>query len=77
MSTLKDRLRADLTTAIKARDDIRSSTLRMVLTAVTNAEVAGTDQEHVRGHRRTLRQRRPSTLWAATVIVTVKEPAVR
>lgn len=41
MSTLKDRLRADLTTAIKARDDIRSSTLRMVLTALTNAEVAG------------------------------------
>ena len=41
MSSLKDRLRADLTTAIKARDDVRSSTLRMVLTAVTNAEVAG------------------------------------
>jgi len=41
MSALKDRLRADLTTAIKARDDVRSSTLRMVLTAVTNAEVAG------------------------------------
>ncbi|HVK27092.1 MAG TPA: GatB/YqeY domain-containing protein [Nocardioides sp.] len=39
--SLKDRLRADLTTAIKARDDVRSSTLRMVLTAVTNAEVAG------------------------------------
>jgi uncharacterized protein YqeY len=38
---LKDRLRADLTTAIKARDDVRSSTLRMVLTAITNAEVAG------------------------------------
>jgi uncharacterized protein YqeY len=41
MSALKDRLRADLTTAIKARDEVRSSTLRMVLTAVTNAEVAG------------------------------------
>ena len=41
MSALKDRLRADLTTAIKARDDVRSSTLRMVLTAITNAEVAG------------------------------------
>src|SRR3954452_20154562 len=41
MSTLKDRLRADLTTAIKARDDIRSSTIRMVLTSITNAEVAG------------------------------------
>jgi uncharacterized protein YqeY len=41
MSDLKDRLRADLTTAIKARDEVRSSTLRMVLTAITNAEVAG------------------------------------
>jgi uncharacterized protein YqeY len=41
MSALKDRLRADLTTAMKARDEVTSSTLRMVLTAVTNAEVAG------------------------------------
>lgn len=41
VSDLKDRLRADLTTAIKARDELRSSTLRMVLTAITNAEVAG------------------------------------
>jgi uncharacterized protein YqeY len=44
MSELKDRLRADLTTSIKARDEVRSSTLRMVLTAITNAEVAG--KEH-------------------------------
>ena len=41
MSALKDRLRADLTTAMKARDELRSSTLRMVLTSITNAEVAG------------------------------------
>ena len=41
MSDLKDRLRTDLTSAIKARDEVRSSTLRMVLTAITNAEVAG------------------------------------
>lgn len=41
MSELKDRLRSDLTTAIKARDEVRSGTLRMVLTAVTNAEVSG------------------------------------
>ena len=41
MAMLKDRLRADLTTAIKARDEVRSSTIRMVLTAITNAEVAG------------------------------------
>jgi uncharacterized protein YqeY len=41
MSDLKDRLRADLTSAMKSRDEVRSATLRMVLTAVTNAEVAG------------------------------------
>jgi uncharacterized protein YqeY len=41
MSELKDRLRSDLTTSIKARDELRSSTLRMVLAAITNAEVAG------------------------------------
>ena len=41
VSQLKDRLRADLTASIKARDEVRSSTLRMVLTSVTNAEVAG------------------------------------
>jgi uncharacterized protein YqeY len=41
MSQLKDRLRSDLTAAMKSRDELRSSTLRMVLTAVTNAEVAG------------------------------------
>ena len=38
---LKDQLRSDLTTAIKARDELRSSTLRMALTAVTNEEVSG------------------------------------
>ena len=41
MTSLKERLRADLTTAMKSRDEIRASTLRMVLTAITNAEVAG------------------------------------
>lgn len=41
MSELKDRLRTDLITSIKARDQLRSSTLRMVLTAITNAEVSG------------------------------------
>ena len=41
MSELKDRLRADLTASIKGREALRSSTIRMVLTALTNAEVAG------------------------------------
>jgi len=47
MSDLKDRLRSDLTAAIKARDEVRSSTLRMVLTAVTNAEVAGKESREL------------------------------
>jgi uncharacterized protein YqeY len=47
MSALKDRLRTDLTAAIKARDDVRSSTLRMVLTAVSTAEVAGKESREL------------------------------
>ncbi|GMA21019.1 GatB/YqeY domain-containing protein [Arsenicicoccus piscis] len=43
MSTLKETLHDDLTEAIRARDQVRSATLRMALTAVTNAEVAGTE----------------------------------
>jgi uncharacterized protein len=41
MAALKDQLRSDLTAAMKARDDVRTRTLRMALTAVSNAEVAG------------------------------------
>ena len=41
MSDLKDTLRTDLTAAIRSRDEVRVATLRMVLTAVTNEEVAG------------------------------------
>lgn len=41
MSALKEQLRTDLTASIKGREALRSSTLRMVLTAITNAEVAG------------------------------------
>jgi hypothetical protein len=41
MTTLKNRLRNDLTAAIKARDELRASTLRLTLSAITNEEVAG------------------------------------
>ena len=41
MTGLKDRLQADLTVAMKARDELRAATLRMVLTAVKTEEVAG------------------------------------
>ena len=42
-TSLKERLRADLTTSIKARDKVRSGTIRMVLTAISEAEVAGAE----------------------------------
>jgi uncharacterized protein len=41
MADLKQRLRGDLTAAMKARDGVRTRTLRMALTAITNEEVAG------------------------------------
>ena len=41
MAGLKDRLRNDLTAAMKARDEVRTRTLRMALTSVANEEVAG------------------------------------
>ena len=42
-STLEARLRSDLTAAIKDRNKVRSGTIRMVLTAITEAEVAGSE----------------------------------
>ena len=43
MSTLEPRLHDDLTTAIRARDEVTSATLRMALTAVKNEAVSGTE----------------------------------
>jgi len=41
-TALKDRLRSDLTAAIRGRDKVRAGTIRMVLSAISEAEVAGT-----------------------------------
>ncbi|KJY45887.1 glutamyl-tRNA amidotransferase [Streptomyces sp. NRRL S-444] len=41
MTTLKAKLQEDLTTAIRARDELHSSTLRLTLAAITKEEVAG------------------------------------
>jgi len=43
MSELADRMQADLVAAMKARDDLVRSTLRMAMTAIKNEEVAGTE----------------------------------
>ncbi|MFV1356350.1 GatB/YqeY domain-containing protein [Mycolicibacterium fortuitum] len=41
MAELKDKLRADLTAAMKSQDKLRTATLRMVLAAIQSEEVSG------------------------------------
>ena len=41
VNELKERLRADLTDAMRSRDQVRLRTLRMALTSITNEEVSG------------------------------------
>ena len=64
MAELKERLRADLTEAMRARDQVRLRTLRLALTSITNEEVAGasardlSDEEVVKVLTREARKRR-------------------
>ncbi len=64
MAELKERLRADLNAAMRARDQVRMRTLRMALTSITNEEVAGasardlSDEEVVKVLTREARKRR-------------------
>jgi uncharacterized protein YqeY len=41
VNELKERIRADLTDAMRARDQVRLRALRMALTSITNEEVSG------------------------------------
>ncbi len=41
MSALKDKLKADLTVSLKAKDEVRLRTIRMALAAINVEEVAG------------------------------------
>ena len=41
--SIKTRLQADLTASMRARDELTTSTLRMLRAAITNAEVAGAE----------------------------------
>jgi uncharacterized protein len=64
MPELKNRLQADLTKALRERDELKLATLRMALAAVTNEEVAGkaarelSDDEVVRVLTREAKRRR-------------------
>lgn len=46
-TTLKGTLRSDLHDAMRAKDKVRAGTLRMTLTAITNAEVAGVEAKEL------------------------------
>jgi len=73
---VKAQLRTDLTTAMKARDQLTSATLRMVLTALTNEEVSGkesktlTDADVVTVLGREAKKRRE----AASAYIAAKRP---
>jgi uncharacterized protein YqeY len=64
MTSLKQQLRDDLHTAMREHDELRTATIRMVLTAITNEEVAGstarelTDDEVQAVLRREAKKRR-------------------
>jgi uncharacterized protein YqeY len=64
VNELKERLRADLNTAMRARDQVRLRTLRMALTSITNEEVSGntarelSDDEVIKVLTREARKRR-------------------
>ncbi|MFC8917919.1 GatB/YqeY domain-containing protein [Streptomyces sp. NPDC047821] len=47
MTTLKSKLQEDLNAAIKERDELRSSTLRLTLSAITKEEVAGKEKREL------------------------------
>jgi uncharacterized protein len=66
MGALKDQLKSDLTDSMRARDELRTATLRMALTAVTTEEVAGSqarqldDEEVLKVLGREAKKRRES-----------------
>ena len=46
--SIKETLQSDLNTAIRGRDEVTSSTIRMLLTAITNEEVAGKEKRELK-----------------------------
>jgi uncharacterized protein YqeY len=67
MSSLKDQIQKDLTDSIRAKDSLRSGTLRMVLSAITNEEVSGkeakilTDQDLITVLNREAKKRKEAS----------------
>lgn len=76
MTTLKEQLHLDLTASIRAKNSLTSGTLRMVLAAITNEEVAGkearvlTEQDYITVLNREAKKRKE----AATAYDDAKRP---
>lgn len=76
MATLKEQIQSDLTASIRAKDALTSGTLRMVLSAITNEEVAGkearvlSDQDFITVLNREAKKRKE----AATAFDDAKRP---
>lgn len=76
MATLKEQIQSDLTASIRAKDSLTSGTLRMVLSAITNEEVAGkearvlSDQDFITVLNREAKKRKE----AATAFDDAKRP---
>ncbi len=74
VGSLKDQIQNDLTSAIRAKDQLIAGTLRMVLAAITNEEVSGkeaktlTDQELITVLNREAKKRKE----AATAYIDAK-----
>jgi uncharacterized protein YqeY len=45
--SLKEKLQTDLTSAMRNRDEVRSSTIRMILTSIKNEEVSGKEMREL------------------------------
>lgn len=67
MGSVKDQIQSDLTSAIRAKDQLTAGTLRMVLAAITNEEVSGkeartlTDQELITVLNREAKKRKEAS----------------
>jgi uncharacterized protein YqeY len=77
MASVKERLRSDLTAAMKARDDVTTATIRMALAAIHTEEVSGaaarelSDDEVMAVLRREVKKRREAVEAYATAGRTV------
>ena len=81
VNELKERLRADMTDALRSRDQVKLRTLRMALASITNEEVSGaahelSDEDIVKVLTREAKKRREAaTAYEAADAPTRRKPS--